>query len=115
MAIRVGCIGIDTNDLATASGFWRAVTGYQVSSSGADHVFLADPAKAGPGLFVQLVPEPRAGKNRLHIDLFSDDLEGEAARLRALGATVVQRHPGDDGGWIVLADPDGNQFCIVAA
>ena len=74
MAIRVGCIGIDTNDLAIASG-----------------------------------------KNRLHIDLFSDDLEGEAARLRALGATEVQRHPGDDGGWIVLADPDGNQFCIVAA
>jgi hypothetical protein len=57
----------------------------------------------------------RPGQLSLHIDLFSDDLDGEAARLRALGATEVQRHPGEGRGHIVLADPDGNQFCIVAA
>jgi predicted enzyme related to lactoylglutathione lyase len=115
MGIRVGCIGIDTNDLAAASTFWRQVTGYQVASTGDDHVYLTDPAKAGPSLFVQQVPEPRTGKNRLHIDLFSDDVEGEVARVRGLGAVEVQRHPSESGGWVVLADPDGNQFCIVLA
>jgi predicted enzyme related to lactoylglutathione lyase len=115
MGIRIGCVGVDTNDLAAASSFWQEMTGYQVSSSGADHIYLADPAKAGPSLYVQLVPEPPAGKNRLHIDLFSDDMEGDAARAQSLGATEVQRLPGDGGGWIVLADPDGNQFCIVSA
>lgn len=114
MGIRVGGIGIDTNDLAAATAFWQRLTGYRVSSSGADYNYLVDPAKAGPAIFVQLVPEPRVGKNRLHIDLFTDDMEGEAARAQTLGATELQRVPADDGGWIVLADPDGNQFCIVA-
>ena len=79
MSIRIGNVGIDTTDLAGASAFWQAVTHYEVSSSGDDHTYLVDPAKEGPGLFVQLVPEPRVGKNRLHLDLFTDDLDGEVA------------------------------------
>ena len=115
MGIRVGCVGIDTNDLAAATAFWQEMTGYRLSSSGASYNYLVDPAEAGPSLYVQLVPEPSVGKNRLHLDLFSDDMEADAARAQSLGATEVQRVPGDDGGWIVLADPDGNQFCIVTA
>ena len=115
MSIRIGNVGIDTTDLAGASAFWQAVTLYEVSSSGDDHTYLIDPAKEGPGLFVQLVPEPRVGKNRLHLDLFTDDLDGEVARVQDLGASEVKRFPGEDGGWVVLADTDGNHFCIVAA
>lgn len=111
MAISIGNIGIDTGDVAATTEFWRAVTGYEVSSSDEDGSFLNDPDKRGPGLFVQRVPEPKVGKNRLHIDLFTDDLDGELARIQGLGATEVQRHDG----WVVLADTDGNQFCVVAA
>lgn len=111
MSIRIGNIGIDTNDLARATAFWQAATGYQVASSDESGTYLEDPTKAGVGLSVQLVPERLSGKNRLHLDLVTDDPAGEIARLRSLGATQVRRF--DDGGWVVLADPDGNQFCVV--
>jgi predicted enzyme related to lactoylglutathione lyase len=107
--IAIGNICIDTNDLPAALAFWQSVTGYEISTSG-DTTYLTDPHERGLGLSLQTVPEPRIGKNRLHLDLFTDNLEGEAARVRALGAIEVQRFTGD--GWIVMADPDGNQFCI---
>ncbi|MFG3704531.1 VOC family protein [Micromonospora sp. NPDC047670] len=113
MAISIGNVCIDTNDLAGGTAFWQAVTGYRVASSDDGATYLEDPDKAGVGLSLQAVPEPPAGKNRLHLDLVTDDLAGEVARIRALGATEVQRF--DDGGWVVLADRDGNQFCVVAA
>ncbi|MFG2100827.1 VOC family protein [Micromonospora echinaurantiaca] len=111
MSIRIGNVGIDTNDLPRATAFWQAVTGYQLASSDAGGNYLEDPTKAGVGLSVQLVPEPAAGKNRLHLDLFTADPAAEVARIRGLGATEV----GAFDGWTVLADPDGNQFCVVAA
>lgn len=110
MGIRISNVGIDTNDLAKASTFWQAVTGYQVSSSGDDSTYLEDPSKAGPGLSLLVVPEPRVGKNRLHLDLYTSDLAGEVERIKGLGATEVQDF--GSGGWVVLADPDGNQFCV---
>ncbi|MFI6799457.1 VOC family protein [Streptosporangium canum] len=113
MSVSIGNICIDTNDLAGGAAFWRAVTGYEVASSDEGTTYLEDPNKNGVGLSLQVVPEPRAGKNRLHLDLFTDDLAGEVARIRALGATEVARF--DDGGWVVLADTDGNRFCVVAA
>lgn len=113
MSISISNVCIDTNDLAGGTAFWQAVTGYQVASSDEGTVYLEAPDKSGVGLSLQVVPELRAGKNRLHLDLSTDDLAGEVARIRALGATEVQRF--DDGGWVVLADADGNQFCVVAA
>jgi Glyoxalase-like domain len=62
-----------------------------------------------PRLFFQLVPELKGGKNRMHLDLTADDADAEAERLTALGATVLARYPG----WITLADPEGNEFCIM--
>jgi predicted enzyme related to lactoylglutathione lyase len=112
MSIRIGNVTIDTNDLPRATAFWQAVMGYEVTSSGEDNAYLSDPKKRGPALYLQVVPEPRVGKNRLHLDLAADDLEGEAARIRSLGATEVRRFGGEGGGWIVMTDTDGNQFCI---
>ncbi len=113
MGVTIGNIGIDTNDLPRAVAFWQAVTGYEVSSESGTDTYLADPAKSGPGLSLLVVPEPRTGKNRLHLDLYATDLDAEVARILTLGASEVQRF--DDGGWIVLADPDGNQFCVISA
>jgi catechol 2,3-dioxygenase-like lactoylglutathione lyase family enzyme len=109
--LSIGNICIDTNDLAAAVAFWRSVTGYEITKRG-DTTYLTDPHKRSLGLSLQSVPEPRIGKNRLHLDLFTDDLEREVTRVRALGAIEVQRFTED--GWIVMADLDGNQFCICA-
>jgi predicted enzyme related to lactoylglutathione lyase len=61
-----------------------------------------------PRLFFQLVPESKVVKNRLHLDLSADDPAAEIARLTELGATVVAEHER----WTVMADPDGNEFCV---
>jgi catechol 2,3-dioxygenase-like lactoylglutathione lyase family enzyme len=113
MSVSIGNVCIDTNDLERATAFWRAVTEYQVASSDDGTVYLEDPRKQGVGLSVQLVPESAAGKNRLHLDLFTADLSKEVARLRELGADEVESFA--DDGWVVLSDADGNQFCVVAA
>lgn len=86
---------------------------------------IHDPTGSGPRLFFQQVPEPKAGKNRVHLDLRAapglagDErmaaLEAEAERLVALGATRLQRHepsPPLSRGFIVMADPESNEFCL---
>jgi hypothetical protein len=67
-----------------------------------------------PNLLFQRVPEPKAGKNRLHVDLQPDHpRDDEVDRLLALGATWVADHRRPDGtGWATLADPEGNEFCV---
>jgi predicted enzyme related to lactoylglutathione lyase len=68
----------------------------------------------GPKLALQRVPEPRALKNRMHIDIWVADIESEAARLEALGAKRLHEKPLAEHGfqWFQLADPEGNEFCV---
>ncbi len=75
---------------------------------------LTDPAGERPRILLQRVPEPKAGKNRMHPDLRVTDMDAELARVTGLGATVV-RGPFVDDGWptTVLADPEGNEFCLI--
>jgi hypothetical protein len=86
---------------------------------------VVDPDGDGPRVYFQKVPEPKTAKNRVHLDLRvaagleGDErmaaLEAECARLVELGATRVQRHepaPPMSGGFIVMADPEGNEFCL---
>ncbi|WP_369167077.1 VOC family protein [Streptomyces sp. R28] len=74
-----------------------------------DPTVLVEPRGGGPRLWCQLVPEPKRVKNRLHLDLVSADPEAEIDRLVTLGATVQARHEDHD----VLADPEGNEFCLL--
>jgi predicted enzyme related to lactoylglutathione lyase len=66
-------------------------------------------------IVLQEMAEPKAGKNRMHLDIHVDDLEAEVARLEALGATRVEPGPieGHGHAWYVLADPEGNELCLV--
>ena len=67
----------------------------------------------GPRLAFQKVDDPTPGKNRVHIDFTAADLEAEVGRLVGLGATETGRHEfGEEFRWVVLADPDGNAFCV---
>ncbi|MFI6299730.1 VOC family protein [Nonomuraea sp. NPDC050790] len=73
-----------------------------------DPTVLVEGPAGAPRIWFVRVPEPRTAKNRVHLDVRAADVEAERARLEALGATEVARHES----WIVLADPEGNDFCL---
>ena len=95
--------------------FWRNALGYRTYFSTESAVVLVpdDDTNASP-LVLQKVPEPRVGKNRMHIDLVADDIEAEVDRVVRLGAT--RAHEGiqniGDVKWVTLTDPVGNEFCV---
>ncbi|MEU1850937.1 VOC family protein [Streptomyces sp. NPDC019990] len=111
MGIQVSNVCIDTNDLKRATDFWQAATGFSVASADESTVYFEASDKGGAAISLQLVPEQRQGKNRLHVDFSTSDLDGEVKRLKDLGATEVQAYDG----WVVLKDLDGNEFCVCAA
>jgi hypothetical protein len=76
-----------------------------------DPSVLVEASGIEPRLCFQLVPESKVVKNRVHLDLRCDDLEAETARLVELGARVLTA-TGPQPDWVVLADPDGNEFCL---
>ncbi|MDH6454176.1 MULTISPECIES: VOC family protein [unclassified Streptomyces] len=73
-----------------------------------DPTVLVESHEGGPRMFFQLVPEPKSGKNRVHLDLLAEDMEAEAERLVGLGATIRDRYADH----LVLTDPEGNEFCV---
>lgn len=114
MAARIGNITIDCDDPLAVSGFWSAVLDRPVQDGGSEF-FVAIPAADGqPNMFFIKVPEPKSGKNRVHLDLDADDREVEVARLVELGATRVADKDEWGTRWTVMADVEGNEFCIAA-
>ncbi len=110
---RLDVVAIDCTDPEPLVAFWCEVLGTTVRSRAADWIALEPVVPGGPHLAFQPVPEPKAGKNRLHLDLDVDDLGAATAGAEALGATrlggVVQE---EDGRYQVMADPAGNEFCL---
>ena len=107
---------IDCRDPKALAEFWAPALRY--ADSGWPHepyVVLIDPEKGLDGnlVLLQRVDEAKQGKNRVHIDLYAEDIEAEADRLVGLGATRVSE-PFDehDAKWIVMNDPEGNEFCV---
>ncbi|WP_169982666.1 VOC family protein [Microbispora sp. H10836] len=104
MNIRLGGVVIDANDLDELADFWSRLLERDVTRRENDWVSL------GPDLALQRVPEPRTAKNRIHLDLVTDDFPGAVARAAALGATPVgEMH---ENLWQVWRDPEGNEFCL---
>ncbi|MEU7526153.1 VOC family protein [Saccharothrix sp. NPDC042600] len=108
-------ITVDCKDAYALAAFWSQVTGHPVSEEDepGDAECLVE-LPTGPSLLFIQVPEGKSMKNRLHLDLQPDTTrDEEVERLRGLGATLVddQRRP-DGTGWVVLADPEGNEFCV---
>jgi predicted enzyme related to lactoylglutathione lyase len=120
MTIRIQCVSIDTTDPARLAEFWAAALGWRITESEPDEVAVEPPAGSReegvvPDLLFLRVPEEKAGKNRLHLDLRPQDLDDEVRRLEGLGAQRVSVGQGPDATWVVLADPDGNEFCVLRA
>ena len=108
-------IVIDCCDLERQAAFWTAVSGFEQRWTDGTYLLLIDPAQPTPTILLQRVPEGKQGKNRLHLDLRPEDQAAEVARAEALGATRTSVGQGDDVTWVVLADPEGNEFCILRA
>ena len=107
-------VGVDCLDPLTLAPFWMAALGYESSSGdGAPYLDLIGPPGALP-IFLQRVPERKSAKNRLHLDLFSADPEELCRRLEALGAKPLGEPVGAGPAWDwqVMADPEGNEFCV---
>jgi hypothetical protein len=130
MTIRWYSVVVDCRDVAALSRWWAAALDWRIIYEAADEVVLVppvamDPARhippleRGPGLIFVPVPEGKTVKNRLHIDLApSPDAgqEAEVSRLETLGARRVD--VGQDlekVSWVVMADPEGNEFCVLSA
>ena len=113
MALYVGSTVINTADVARASAFWTAALGYVVHHSDATFAVLAHPNRRWSNVSLQLSVAPKRGRNRLHLDLYTADQEGEVARLEGLGATRPPWEYPEDADFVVLADPDGNEFCVI--
>lgn len=116
--IRIQCLCIDTTDPARLASFWQSALGWRRTHAGDDQVVLEPPAGSRedgvvPDLLFLRVPEQKAGKNRLHLDLRPRDQTVEVARLEELGARRVDVGQGADASWVVMADPDGNEFCVL--
>jgi predicted enzyme related to lactoylglutathione lyase len=105
---------LDCADPDDQADFWSAALGYERHGSAGNYRSLVDPDGVGPKLILQGVDEPKTGKNRFHLDVLVTDIEAEAARLVALGATRLSDRPFVEHGtsWIVLADPEGNELCV---
>jgi hypothetical protein len=114
----VHLISFDCADPYALAGFWAEVLGrsrHPQDHPGDPEAVLPAPDAGGPNLYFQRVPEPKTVKNRVHLCLRPTDRtrDDEVGRLLGIGATLVADHRRPDGtGWVVLADPEGNEFCV---
>jgi predicted enzyme related to lactoylglutathione lyase len=117
MEIRIQCLCIDTADPARIASFWESALGWRRTFEEEDQVCLEPPEGSpedgiAPDLVFLKVPEAKTVKNRLHLDLRPADQSAEIARLEALGARQVNIGQ-DDVSWVVMSDPDGNEFDVL--
>jgi hypothetical protein len=129
MTVRWYTVVVDCKDVGAQARWWAEVLDWKVAFEADDEVVIVPPIaldesrkltvlERGPGLVFVPVPEGKDVKNRLHIDLAplaGDDQAAEVARLEALGARRVDVGQVDEEvTWVVLADPEGNEFCILS-
>jgi predicted enzyme related to lactoylglutathione lyase len=104
---------VDAHDPARLARWWAEALGYTIVAEAPDEVEIRRSPDELPGLLFVPVPDEKTTKNRLHIDLRPDDQEAEVERLVDMGARHVDvgQH---DVGWVVLTDPEGNEFCVLS-
>ena len=120
MSLRWQCIIIDSADPGSLARWWADLLGWRITFDEPDEVVLEPPKGSpedgvSPDILFARVPETKQVKNRLHIDLRPDDQMLEVARAEALGARRIDVGQTDAVTWVVMADPEGNEFCILKA
>ena len=114
MTLRFSEMCVDAHDVNALSAFWSTVLGWPTEPTEDGDVLLRAPAGEGPDWLFVPVPDAKIVKNRIHFDFTPDDQQAEVDRVLALGARPVDIGQGEQS-WVVLADPEGNEFCILAA
>jgi catechol 2,3-dioxygenase-like lactoylglutathione lyase family enzyme len=113
--LRIGSIVLRVDDLQRQAEFWEAALGYARRDQTSDDFILLRPRDGvGPNLSLDQVRSTLQIPPRLHLDLYTEDQAGEVERLKELGATEIhwdKRPP--DADYVILADPEGNRFCVV--
>lgn len=114
--VKIGLV-LDCEDPEALAGFWSPALDYVDFGSAGAYVALVPNGRPGPKLLLQRVEEPKQVKNRMHLDIEVPDIGAEAQRLIALGATRVSGGICSEHGsnWILMADPEGNEFCVCDA
>ncbi|MGW6745565.1 VOC family protein [Streptomyces sp. NPDC055025] len=107
-------LSVDTADAAKLARFWADALGRRVAPGASAEFAAIDPAEGVPRLSFHQVPEPKSVKNRLHLDLVTTEFEAESKRLTALGATPLNDVDKGTVRWTTFADPEGNEFDLVA-
>jgi predicted enzyme related to lactoylglutathione lyase len=108
---------LDCRDPQALARFWAPALGYRDVGSVENYTLLTPDGEAGPRLLLQRVPEQKRGKNRMHLDIHTADIEVEAARLEQLGARRLEAEQLSEHGhaWVLMSDPEGNEFCVCDA
>ncbi len=128
MGVRWYSVVVDCHDVAAQARWWAETLGWRVVYESPEEVVIVPPHaldesrtipvdERGPGLVFVPVPERKAVKNRLHIDLApraADDQQAVVAGLVRAGATEIDVGQQTDATWVVLADPEGNEFCVLS-
>jgi predicted enzyme related to lactoylglutathione lyase len=113
-------VSIDSLDPSRLATFWAEALGWRVTSDDGEEVVLEPPAGSRdegvvPDLVFIVAPDGHVVKNRVHVDLRPGDQLAEVQRLIGMGATRVDIGQPSDCTWVVLADPEGNEFCVLRA
>ncbi|MHA7173254.1 VOC family protein [Arthrobacter monumenti] len=116
MTSRIAVLAIDAIEPRLVAEFWCAVLDWKVVEEDAGIISIAPNDGAWPTIDIVAVPERKTLKNRLHLDLRADGAatSQELDRLIALGASRVDVGQGQDVSWVVLGDPEGNEFCLLS-
>ncbi|MBA2364863.1 MAG: VOC family protein [Actinobacteria bacterium] len=119
MDIRIQCVVVDAEDCKLLAAFWSRALGWRITYQ-SENEWCIEPPEGSPEvdvapdiLFVK-VSDRKTTKNRLHLDLRPKDQAAQLRRLIDLGATEVDVGQSSDDTWVVLADPEGNEFCVLA-
>ena len=114
MALRWEEVVVDCQDSSALGHWWAEALGWEIIDESEEGLEIRNPDGSGPTLYFGNVPEPKTVKDRLHLDFVPDDQAAEVERLIAMGARHVDIGQGD-APWVVLADPEGNEFCVLSA
>ena len=111
MGVRIGSVVVNVADIERMTDFWARALSLVPGSRDPDDDFRVLRGER-VNLSLQLAKTPVSARDQMHLDLYSDDPDEQVERLAGLGATVVRRNDDPDDTYVVLRDPEGNEFCV---
>ena len=114
MTLKWEQVVVDCEDFLAQGHWWADALGWEIVDEDDEGVELRNTEGSNPTLLLLAVPEGKTVKNRLHLDFVPDDQAAEVERLIAMGATRIDVGQ-NEVSWVVLADPEGNEFCVLSA